>query len=133
MSSEYVNADGDPISIERLKLEAKHAKKKPAAVHKATGIDYQDWMLLGYLVTGFTRAMIDAAKAKREDEIREWQDVPKGPKPLPFDETLWLNQTKPKKVRAAPYALREAADQCAELAKRAGWIRVQVEEVKKPR
>jgi hypothetical protein len=48
-----------------------------------------------------------------------------------FDETAWLRTAKRTAVRSKPYILQEAAQQCKELAVKAGWLEVQLIEIKK--
>jgi hypothetical protein len=43
--------------------------------------------------------------------------------------TCWLGKHAPKRVRSKPYSLAEAADVCAELARKAGWQHVRVDEL----
>lgn len=47
-----------------------------------------------------------------------------------FDEMAWLRSAKRSPVRSKPYTLNDAALQCAELATKAGWIDVRVQEIK---
>ena len=39
----------------------------------------------------------------------------------------WYAKNKPKSLRSKPYELEDAAEQCAEMARKAGWERVTVE------
>lgn len=57
----------------------------------------------------------------------------KGKHPGTLDEFIarFVSKNKPKKVRTKPYELRDAAAACADLAERAGWQRVRVDEVLK--
>lgn len=46
-----------------------------------------------------------------------------------WDAALWIANQRGKPVRAQPYQLESAATQCAELARKAGWLNVHVTEV----
>ena len=54
-----------------------------------------------------------------------------GKPPEPFDETAWLRTAKRTAVRSKPYILQEAALQCKALAAKAGWLELQLQEIKK--
>lgn len=54
-----------------------------------------------------------------------------GKPPEPFDETAWLRTAKRAAIRSKPYILQEAAQQCKNLAIKAGWLEVQLQEIKK--
>lgn len=49
----------------------------------------------------------------------------------PFRRDHWIANQRGKPVRPQPYFVPEAAEQCAELARKAGWLSVQVTEVAK--
>ncbi len=43
-----------------------------------------------------------------------------------WDELKWREKTKKKAVRPKPYEIQSAADKCAELARKDGWLDVDV-------
>ena len=89
---------------------------------------------------GHPPGALEAARASAHADLEEWNAKPeeakaalisngfRAPKPWPGDD-VWLNSTKPKKVRSKPYSLPQAADECKALAERAGWLRVRVREL----
>jgi hypothetical protein len=54
-----------------------------------------------------------------------------GKTPKQWDESYWRNNQKKRPVRAKPYEVPEAAQVCADLAKKAGWLDVAVVELKR--
>lgn len=112
---QFCNINGDPISL-AFAANVRLKKSSPEAYHKG-------WRVVGYSPEQLLQARnnhvveVDAAKAAGL------------PHPGPFDEDSFMRKTAPRKVRPAPYPLREAADQCADLARRAGWKNVRVEPV----
>ena len=48
-----------------------------------------------------------------------------------WDEAAWLMKQKQRPVRAKPYSMHASACECAELARKAGWQRVEIVEIKK--
>jgi hypothetical protein len=41
----------------------------------------------------------------------------------------WMSKNKPKRARSKPYEIESAADQCAALMTKAGWLHVRVDEL----
>lgn len=52
-------------------------------------------------------------------------------KPKPWDEDFWRRNARKASVRSKPYEILSAAEQCAEMAIKAGWEDVEIVEVKK--
>lgn len=136
----YVNVHGQAINIGALPQAPKRRTAGPVA--KATGIEHEDFISLGFVVEGLTHAMLANARDARQREIDGYEDAcatardehraaPK--KPVPFDEGVWLRTAKRAKVRAKPYEIRAAADECAALAAKQGWLVVSVAEVRRER
>lgn len=122
----FVNINGDPWRPQvGAAPKAKPKKDRAAEYHK------------GYAVEGHPPGALEAARAMREQEIQAWSRLSeaekaerisqgkRAPSPWPGDEA-WMANTKLKRVRSKPYELPQAADECAELAKRAGWLCVRV-------
>lgn len=129
MSLTFVNCNGTPISASRMaamraqgtELERQRrlaTKADPVSVHK------------GWRVSGIQPGKLEAAKQAHE-QLRQMAQRAGGKPPEPFDETAWLRTAKRTAVRSKPYILQEAAQQCKELAVKAGWLDVQLQEIKK--
>ena len=125
MSLTFVNHNGDPITDSRMatirargmELERQRrlaAKADSVSVHK------------GWRVSGIKPGLLEEAKQAHE-RLCQMAQKAGGKPPEPFDETAWLRTA----VRSKPYILQEAALQCKELAIKAGWLDVQIHEVRK--
>lgn len=106
---EYVNASGQPLNIEAMKASAKK-KSRPRvdeAYHK------------GWLATGFPpQRLVDA---KIEHDRKAAEAAATGRRLLPWDESRYMRDAKPTKVRSKPYDTQAAASAACELAERTGW------------
>ena len=129
MSLTFVNHNGKAISPARMaamraqgmELERQRrvaAKADPVSAHK------------GWRVSGIQPGKLEEAKQAHE-QLRQMAQKAGGKPPEPFDETAWLRNAKRTAVRSKPYILQEAAQQCKELAVKAGWLDVQLQEIKK--
>ena len=94
------------------------AKADAVSVHK------------GWRVSGIKPGMLDEAKQAHE-RLCQMAQKAGGKPPEPFDEGAWLRTAKRTAVRSKPYILQEAAQQCKELAIKASWLEVQLQEIKK--
>ncbi|BBL24410.1 MULTISPECIES: hypothetical protein [Comamonas] len=128
MSLTFVNCFGKKITESQMAAMRTHgqeqerlrraaAKGEVAAVHK------------GWRVTGVKPGLLEEARgahASLQASARKvgGQDI------KDFDEMAWLRSAKRSPVRSKPYTLNDAALQCAELATKAGWIDVRVQEIK---
>ncbi len=103
-------------------------KKLPTASHK------------GYRVVGHKPGALESAHAGNLSDWAAWnKQTPeqrisalreKRRPPAMWDETQWRLRTKKSAVRTKPYEVASAAEECAELARKAGWIDVEVLELK---
>lgn len=129
MSLTFVNHNGAPISQTRMaamraqgtELERQRrlaVKADPVSVHK------------GWRVSGIQPGKLEEAKQAHE-RLCQMAQKAGGKPPEPFDETAWLRTAKRTTVRSKPYILQEAAQQCKVLAAKAGWLEVQLQEIKK--
>lgn len=115
MTLQFVNYRGEPVSMYAPPMPRKRAAG-PADWHK------------GWRVVGIPPGALEEAKAKHE---RDAADVrAKGKEPKPWDEANWLMNARKKPVRGKPYEVPEAAQQCRALAEAAGWLAVDVVELK---
>ena len=120
MSLTFVNHNGAPISQTRMaamraqgtELERQRrlaVKADPVSVHK------------GWRVSGIQPGKLEEAKQAYE-RLCQMAQKAGGKPPEPFDETAWLRTAKRTAVRSKPYTLQESAQQCKELAGKAGWL-----------
>jgi hypothetical protein len=108
----FVNINGDPVSM-NLGAVPKKPRAEKGSYHN------------GWRVVGIPPGSLEEARRDHEATNR----LAKSPKP--WDEGNWLMNCKKKPVRAKPYEIPEAASQCKAMAEKAGWLRVEVVEVKK--
>lgn len=116
----FVNVLGDVISKETLKPVKKVRKpgrERPAEYHN------------GWRVQGIPPGVLEEARAtyKRESDFARQQ----GKQPKDWNEENWLMNAKRKPVRSKPYEVPQAAEECKAMAEKAGWLRVEVVELKK--
>jgi hypothetical protein len=117
----FVNVKGEPW---RPSFEAMTAKPRVA---KSGSVEFHK----GFVVTGYAPGRIAEAERLQERALAKWAEMePKAQAeeisagrrpPEPWDQLRWMAKNKPSKVRTKPYELEDAANVCAELAKRAGW------------
>ncbi len=99
----------------------KRTRERDEATHSA------GFMVLGYTPTTWanlpglhTEAMrlhtAGPTEHKHPGDFEEWR-------------ARWMTKNKPKRVRSKPYELEDAANVCAELARKAGWMHVRLDEV----
>ncbi|MNL25072.1 hypothetical protein D3C87_1465370 [compost metagenome] len=100
----FVNIHGQPIAVpESSEKKAKSTSSKPKleVYHK------------GWIVTGHSPEQVADYKAK----------LPAGEA---FNQLIFARRTKFRKVRTKPYESNEAAQQCAKMAEKEGWLNVEV-------
>lgn len=120
MEFAFVNVHGQRITPPPMPLgPAKRAKKEAAATfHK------------GWVVQGIPPGAQEAA-AQAHAKVVAMAQRAGGRVPEPFDPGHWLMNARAKAVRAKPYEVELAARECAELARKTGWLRVEVVEKSK--
>lgn len=101
--------------LERQRRAA--AKGDVVAVHK------------GWRVTGIKPGLLEKARAEHASLQASARKVG-GKEIADFDEAAWQRRAKRTPVRSKPYNLNDAANQCAALAAKAGWIDVRIQEIK---
>lgn len=119
MKTEVVNINGDPWQPSAESLQKKVAQKRvgPAEFHK------------GWRVEGLPPGSLDGATELFNVEVRKAQSSRR--EPPEWEKDKYLAKFKLKPVRAKPYEIKDSAEQCKKLAERAGWILVQLREIKK--
>ncbi len=131
----YVNTEGATLNIEGMLAVAEMTRRPkpknegPAEYHK------------GWRVQGHPPGAMEAAQTEAEKLCREWGELTEHEKaqairegaraPVAWNESLWRRETRKKPVRSKPYEVSEAARLCADMATKAGWIDVEVAELKK--
>lgn len=85
--------------------------------------------LRGYRVTGYEPGTDAEVTGHLYREAVKRQSEPGGKPTGSLEEfvRLWYAKNKPKSLRSKPYELEDAAEQCADMARKAGWERVTVE------
>lgn len=121
MGLTFVNIHGEtvPVAPPGAAAGMGSATKRAPAKTVTHGPGWQGSFHKGYLVVGFSPAQLAEARRVHDLAARHSPDA------QPFDEVEYMRSAKPRKVRAAPYQLCEAAEQCAEMARGAGWKMVQ--------
>jgi transposase len=113
MSLQFVNIKGQPLTPHQMEVTAK-SQRKPRYVAE------KEKQHKGFRVVGHSPEAIE--KAREANRIEREKD----PEVKPFDEVAWRKKTKPKAVRSKPYEIASSAQQCADLAKKGGWLDVEV-------
>lgn len=130
MSLDFVNIHGARvIPTAGTRKPARPKKDAPAEFHK------------GFRVEGHPPGALESAREAAIKECEEWGRLTEKERnrrtsegmrsPKPWDEDTWRARTKLKPVRSKPYELAQAADVCADMARKAGWLDVRVIELKK--
>lgn len=131
----YVNANGQPLDICYMEQIAKATRRiKP----KAEGVaEFHK----GWRVQGHPPGAMEEAKAEAERLTRIWNEQSEADKaaalrsgdraPAVWNEAQWRRETRKKPVRSKPYEVPEAARLCADMATKAGWLDIEVAELKK--
>lgn len=120
---DFVNCFGQPISAQSIRMQEEqaeavaksrqHKSRLPATYHSG-------WKVVGVPPQALEQAQQDfeqAQKGKPDSAAKM------------FDRDSWLNAARGRAISKRPYAVPAAAQECAELARKAGWLRVQVIEV----
>jgi len=133
MSVTYVNRKGETVYPDQI---AQKHKPKPKASTALKTLDTKDGatVSMGFEVAGFSLEHLAEAKRKHEIQLEGQKDraLIKGEKKLSaWDEEAYMRESKPKRVAPKPYTLASSADQCAEMARKAGWKNVTVREILK--
>lgn len=104
---------------------------KISAVLKRTNDRQNAQVSMGFVVLGYPAEYAQWIADDYSRRIKAHEEQEKGSKhPGTPDEheRHWLAKNKPKRI-GRPYSLESAAEVCAELARKAGWLHVRVDEV----
>lgn len=115
----FVNHLGETVSIERLAAQAPKKKARPQ----------KDSFHNGWRVQGIPPGALEDARKAADAEAAHARR--QGQEPKAWDEQHWLMNAKRKPVRSKPYEIPAAAEECRRLAQAAGWLRVEIVELKK--
>ena len=128
MDLEFVNYKGDAISDSQMavmRAQGAELERQKRAASKVEVSTHKGWRVTGVKPEAF-------AEAKESHERLQAMARKAGGKEVKdFDEIEWRRKAKRTAVRAKPYGLHEAAALCASMATKAGWLDVQILEVKK--
>ena len=113
----YVNYLGNEIGLIDHGRAPK-AKKEERSYHN------------GWRVQGIPPGALEEAREANQ-RLREMAQRAGGKEIPHFDEQHYLMNAKRKPVRAKPFEIPQAAQECKALAERAGWLRVEIVELKK--
>ncbi len=118
MTLKFVNYLGDDLPPPASSVPSVRTRRDPPpSYHK------------GFRVVGIPPGRVEEAEV--EHNVAQNELVAKGSPFKPFDREHWIMNASKKSVRAKPYEVRSAAEVCADLAKKAGWLGVEVREMKK--
>ena len=130
----YVNIHGQQITDEQIALMRaageNHAMQKRRML-KGVPSDKPAGYHKGWRVVGISPEQIQVAREGRERVRKMALDAGSAHVPPRFNVKTFLSTAKGKPARAKPFEIFSAAQQCKELAERAGWLNVQILEVKK--
>lgn len=129
---------GDQV-LTAAQLEAAAPKKSKAPSFGLTRVDSRQnaKLSLGFVAEGFSPAHLAKAEAdhkKARQEAIDFNRRLKGSDPtrmkIPpeWDLAAYLVKAKPTKARPKPYESEDAAEQCAAMLRKQGWVNVAVRE-----
>lgn len=120
MPIQFVNVRGEVLTEHRMNETAKKQRRPKAVAEKVPTHK-------GFAVAGHAPGALEAARDSHARVVAMAEKS--GGAPIkPFDEADWLTKTKKKRI-AKPFAIRSAAQKCAELARKSGWTDVDVVEL----
>lgn len=123
VDTDYVNCFGKPIGREVINTSlAAESKRKPSNSSAPPQEYHKGWKVVGVPPGAVEEAEAEHNKVQlsKPEKYRE-----------EFRREHWLANRQGKPVRPAPYFIKSAAEVCADLARKAGWLNVQVVEVAK--
>jgi len=100
----------------------------PVAKSKSKAVDLDPYHK-GWRVVGLPPGAVE--EAEQEHKKKSFEARAAGKTVLDFNPLEWMQKARRKAVRSKPYSIHDAAAQCAELAEKAGWTRVEIMEIRK--
>jgi hypothetical protein len=134
MSEEVMfTVGGRQVTAAQFKATAKKAPSRVSAQASKRVESRSDANISqGFAVLGYSPDHWSQKDAAYREAIKAYEAAPETAKhpgtPDEF-ELRWMARNKPKRARSNPYELEEAADLCAEMMRKAGWLHVHVEEL----
>lgn len=122
--------NGQEVTAEQF--EAMALKKKPRAPKDPVGY-HKGWRVLGHAPGAMEEARLQRGLDIEHYEKCSYQERAElGLVPVPpWNEDYWRRNAKKTALRSKPYEIYEAAELCAEMARKDGWEDVEIIEVKK--
>lgn len=118
----FVNIHGERLDVSRSIQQ----QPMPRRIKAATPDEFHK----GFRVVGLKPEDFEEAKRQRRIEIDLAREDGRAlPPELTFE--LWAAKAHRKPVRSKPYELLEAARECKRLAEKAGWMLVEIVEIKR--
>jgi hypothetical protein len=134
MSLTFV-VNGREMDAAQFKAQAQKAKPR---VTESTMKRVEDRSVAkmsdGFVVLGYSPEQWAQRVKDHADALKLFADEPlknKAPGTLEEFTPRWMAKNKPKRARSKPYEIESAADTCAELMRKAGWLHVRVDELMK--
>lgn len=129
----FVVGDQVRTAGELLETAPKRKSRQAAAVSQS--------FHRGFRVEGHPPGAMESARDAALALVSAWDSMPADRqarelangrrRPKDWDEAAWLRDTKRRPVRHKPYEVASAAEQCRDMAIRAGWLCVSIVEVKR--
>lgn len=118
--------------VDEAQFKAMAEKKKPRPVKEQAGY-HKGFRVVGHAPGAIKRAFIEHERAMHEyHSTTQNRRAELGLKePKPWSEDFWRRNTRKDSIRSRTYEIFEAAEQCAEMARKAGWEDVEIIELKK--
>lgn len=123
VDTDYVNPFGKPIARDVINTGLRSEAKRKPVTKAAPPDEYHK----GWKVVGIPPGAVEEAKQLHD---KAQQAKPESQR-QPFRREHWIANRHGKPVRPSPYSVKSAAEVCADLARKAGWLNVQVVEVAK--
>lgn len=119
MPLDFVNVNGDPW----VPSAAATQPKKRGPVVDPTKPACES---LGWEVSGFTAARVEMARKDHHAQSKSREATGRDPLP-PFDAERWMEAAMPQRINVLQ--IESSANECAALARRMGWLHVEVREL----
>lgn len=134
MSEMKFVVNGKEMTALQLKAIAPKAPPKSSDALKTVELRDQAKVSLGFIVLGYSPEHWESrVKARSEALVLHEIDPLKNKAPGTLEEWTpkWMSKNKPKRVRSKPYELLGAAELCGQMAVKAGWLFVRIDEILK--